>query len=141
MRRIDTVTHQFVDAIPGSLADGTLYVSIEYATAVHKCFCGCGQEVVTPLSPTDWKLVYDGETVSLDPSVGNWSFDCQSHYWIKRGKVRWAEQWSAWRIQAARKHDLRSKENYYGPTKPTQRTSPMAKPKTGIFAWLRGLLK
>jgi hypothetical protein len=42
--------------------------------------CGCGKKVVLPLHPTHGKLTYDGETVSLSPSVGNWSFPCESHY-------------------------------------------------------------
>jgi hypothetical protein len=38
--------------------------------------------------------------VSLDPSIGNWSFPCRSHYWIRNNKVRWAENWSQARIDA-----------------------------------------
>lgn len=88
------LAHEFVDYIPDVLQEGTLYISIKFATALHKCCCGCGHEVVTPLSPRDWKLIFDGETVSLDPSIGNWSFPCQSHYWIRRNKVVWARRWS-----------------------------------------------
>ena len=58
--------HEFVEFIPEHLPEGTIYVSIRFATASHKCCCGCGKEVVTPLSPTDWKLTFDGETISLD---------------------------------------------------------------------------
>jgi hypothetical protein len=36
-----------------------LYVSLEYATAIHACACGCGNEVVTPLSPNGWKLTFE----------------------------------------------------------------------------------
>lgn len=107
------IEHRFVDAVPEKLEDGVLYVSIEFTTAVHKCLCGCGQEVVTPLSPTDWKLSFDGETVSLDPSVGNWSFDCQSHYWIRRDAVRWAGQMSEEQIAKVRANDVRSKAAYF----------------------------
>jgi hypothetical protein len=70
---------EFVASIPDRLAEHTLYVSMEYATVAHQCCCGCGLEVVTPLSPTDWKLTYDGVSVSLHPSIGNWSFPCRSH--------------------------------------------------------------
>jgi hypothetical protein len=66
--------------------------------------------VVTPLSPTDWALTYDGETVSLDPSVGNWGFPCKSHYWIERSKVIWAPQWTDWQIAEGRARNLRAKE-------------------------------
>src|SRR5439155_2934574 len=94
MKRETTLTHEFVEYIPQDLKDATVYVSIPFATAAHRCCCGCGKEVVTPISPTDWQLTFDGETISLEPSIGNWSFECQSHYWIKRNKVKWARRWS-----------------------------------------------
>ena len=84
MKRELILRHEFVEFIPDKLADGVVYVSIPYATVAHKCCCGCGMEVVTPLSPTDWELIFDGESISLDPSIGNWSFDCKSHYWIRQ---------------------------------------------------------
>jgi hypothetical protein len=46
-------THEFVEFIPDTIEEGKIYVSIAYATTVHKCACGCGKEVVTPFSPTD----------------------------------------------------------------------------------------
>jgi hypothetical protein len=107
------IKHQFVDAIPTDLEDGTLYISIEYSTVLHKCFCGCGNEVVTPLSPTDWKLVFDGETISLDPSIGNWSFDCKSHYWIEDSIIRWAPRMSKERIDEGRARDRLAKNRYF----------------------------
>jgi hypothetical protein len=113
MTRLRTITHQFVKLIPDQLDEDTLYVSIEHATAVHRCLCGCGYEVVTPFSPTDWSLTFDGETVSLDPSIGNWSFDCQSHYWIERNRVVWSERWSPGRIAAGRVADARLKALQY----------------------------
>ncbi len=94
------IKHKFVQYIPDIVEDKTLYISIEFGTAVHKCMCGCGNEVVTPLSPTDWEIIYNGETVSLYPSIGNWSFPCESHYWITRNKVRFAEKWPFKKIKA-----------------------------------------
>ncbi|MGA8212107.1 MAG: DUF6527 family protein [Candidatus Sulfotelmatobacter sp.] len=114
MKREIVLEHEFVEFIPDKLEDGMVYVSIPYATVAHKCCCGCGMEVVTPLSPTDWKLIFDGETVSLDPSIGNWSFACKSHYWIRRNKVRWAARWSQEEIEAVRSHEQLAKESYYG---------------------------
>ena len=75
-----TIEYEFVDLVPRELKEGTLYISIEFATATHKCFCGCGTEVVTPISPVGWQVKFDGETVSLSPSVGSWSLKCKSHY-------------------------------------------------------------
>ncbi|WEK35888.1 MAG: DUF6527 family protein [Candidatus Pseudobacter hemicellulosilyticus] len=79
--------HKFVDSIPDNVGEGILYVCIEYGTVVHKCVCGCQNEVVTPLSPKDWKLTFDGETISLYPSIGNWRFKCKSHYWITNNRI------------------------------------------------------
>ena len=105
--------HEFVEFIPDQLKDDTIYVSIPYATVAHKCCCGCGTEVVTPLSPTDWTLIFDGESISLDPSIGNWSFDCKSHYWISRNRVQWTERWSKKRIKLARSNERAAKETYF----------------------------
>jgi len=110
---IESVQHVFVDEFPDSLHPGRLYISIPYASATHLCCCGCGNQVVTPLTPTDWRLTYDGETVSLYPSIGNWSFDCLSHYWIKHNRVEWAKQWSRDEIQAGREEDRIAKGIYY----------------------------
>jgi hypothetical protein len=113
MRRRREIRHEFVEFVPAELAEGVLYVSLEYGTASHLCCCGCGNKAVTPLSPTDWRLIFDGETVSLDPSIGNWSFDCHSHYWIVRGKIRWTTKWSRERIEEGRNWDSASKEAFF----------------------------
>lgn len=113
MSKIAVLSHEFVDAIPGTVEPGKLYVSIEFATVVHSCACGCGMEVVTPLTPTDWKLIFDGETISLSPSIGNWSFPCRSHYWIRRGEIQWAGEWTDEEIAAGRANDRINKERQY----------------------------
>ncbi len=114
MRPEIVITPQFVEYIPDDLADNTIYVSMPYAVAIHKCPCGCGNRVVTPFSPTDWKLIFDGKTITLHPSLGNWSFACQSHYWIRNNKVRWAGQWTQEEIAAGRARDSLAKNKYYG---------------------------
>lgn len=108
------ITHKFVDLIPNELEQGVLYVSLEYATVAHLCCCGCRQEVVTPLSPTDWNLAFDGVSISLSPSIGNWSFPCRSHYWIRSGKIRWAENWSDEKISHGRQNDKAVKDDFFG---------------------------
>jgi hypothetical protein len=114
MKRETVLTHEFVEFIPNELKDGTIYVSTAYATVAHRCCCGCGREVITPLSPTDWKLIFDGESISLDPSIGNWNFPCRSHYWIERNRVNWARLWLQEEIDVGRAYDSLVKEKYYG---------------------------
>ena len=105
--------HRSVEIIPDAVEDEVLYISLKYCTAIHKCACGCGNEVVTPISPMDWKLIFDGKTVSLSPSIGNWSFNCQSHYWIKRNEIVYAREWDKEEIQFGRINDKKRKAKYY----------------------------
>jgi hypothetical protein len=103
MTRRTTVQHQFTEIISDTPQDGVVYISIKYATAIHLCCCGCRTEVITPLSPAGWSLTFDGQSISLSPSIGNWSFPCQSHYWIKHNKIQWARRWNQEEIAGARR--------------------------------------
>jgi hypothetical protein len=113
------LTHSFVQHIPERLAPGVLYISIDYATAAHSCCCGCGEEIVTPFTPTDWRMIFDGDTVSLWPSIGNWNLRCRSHYVIDRGRVNEAPPWNDARIAAERRRDKAVKAQYYGASNTT----------------------
>jgi hypothetical protein len=104
---------RFVEFVPEEVEEGILYISIPYATATHRCACGCGEMVVTPIRPTDWKLLWNGEAVTLKPSIGNWSFPCQSHYLIVENRIVWAGKLSAWKIEAGRAQDNLAKARYY----------------------------
>ena len=134
-----TLAHEFVEFIPDVIEEGKLYVSMEYATTVHKCACGCGKEVVTPLSPTDWKLIFDGKTVSLEPSVGNWGFPCRSHYWVRNNRAVWAEDWSRARVNANRARDRGTKDEYYS-TDNNSRVIPAESETLAAAPWWRRLL-
>ena len=143
MKQALTFKHEFVQFIPEELQEGTVYVSIRFATVSHLCACGCKSKVVTPLKPTDWKLTFDGKTISLHPSIGNWNFPCRSHYWIRNNRVQWAEDWSQSRIEAGRAQDRRAKKSYFNgpeednaaiPDKESETTTPV---KTG--PWWKAL--
>ena len=138
------LTPVFVEFIPELLEDGKLYISQTYGTAVHKCCCGCGIKVVTPLSPTGWKLTVEGEFVSLHPSIGNWGYPCQSHYWIRRNAVQWSYQMTPEQIEAGRRYDARLKERYFetgkataGPEVATGQTAADDRPRLGFWERLR----
>jgi len=106
--------HRFVQHIPDTIDPGVLYISMEYGTAAHSCCCGCREEVVTPFTPTDWKMIFDGETVSLHPSIGNWSLACRSHYVIQRDRVIEAGSWTDAQVEAERRRDRAAKVRHYG---------------------------
>jgi len=80
----------FVETIPHLLEmeKGTLYVSMRFATISHLCPCGCGRLVDVTLDPTSRSLTYDGEYLTLKPSIGV-KFPCRSHYSIVRNAIMW----------------------------------------------------
>jgi hypothetical protein len=114
MKRVVNIKHEFVEFIPKDRQEGVLYVSIPYATAVHNCFCGCGLKVVTPISSVGWQLTFDGETVTLFPSVGSWNFPCRSHYFVRRGTVVWGENMSQYEIERGRARDQKARDEHFG---------------------------
>ncbi|WP_374113157.1 DUF6527 family protein [Leifsonia shinshuensis] len=114
-KRRESVRWAFVDYIPTDLEEGTNYVAAEFGAVVHRCLEGCGEKVSTPLSPAQWQLYFDGETISLTPSVGNWGLPCKSHYVIHRNTVIWAGPWSDRAVAAAAHSDRASVERHFAP--------------------------
>lgn len=102
----------FVEFIPDQIEPGKLYISETYETAIHKCCCGCGEEVVTPLRPSGWRLVKRGNSVSLSPSIGNWEYACQSHYFIRDNKILWSGQLNAQQIARVQQRDKVDTQRY-----------------------------
>ena len=143
MARQTHLTPEFIELAPPELKEGVLYVSMLYGSVIHKCCCGCGEKVVTPLGPTDWKLTYDGEGVSLDPSIGNWSFRCQSHYLIQDNQVCWAGRMTREQIESLRSGERHVRDQFYaarqadGAGLPPQQTAPRA----SFWASVRRLLR
>lgn len=103
----------FVEYIPKAPEIGKLYISERFGTAVHICACGwCGEKVVTPLSPVEWRVSKEGAFISLYPSIGNWNLPCRSHYWIRRNKISWASSLTDAQIRAVQHKDLQDKYDY-----------------------------
>lgn len=144
MTRIDQLRPAFVHYIPEQPEAGVLYISERYATAMHLCCCGCGSEVVTPLNPAKWRLKVDGGTVSLHPSIGNWSFPCQSHYWLVRNRVEWAKAMTPAMIAAVKARDMRdtvalsSKPETTSTALGARLVAAFRQMQTKIMNWLKG---
>jgi len=143
MSRRASYKHQFVETLPEKLDEGVLFVSIRYSTCAHLCMCGCGREVVTPLHPTKWILTFDGLAVSLKPSIGSWSLDCQSHYWLTGGRVIWGEQLSKEEIDAVRARDADAARKFYKKEASTEGAGQSAPQPTELWwqrmvSWLQG---
>lgn len=146
--RDEVLEHRFVERFPETLEPGVLYVSLEYGSVAHSCCCGCGEEVVTPLTPTDWNIAYDGETITLHPSVGSWTLPCRSHYVIRRNRVIEAPPWSDAEVAAERHRDRRAKAAHFAQEGPRETESLQTNEgievlpvvsgwKVRLFNWLR----
>ena len=107
-----TFSYGFYDLIPENLENNHLYISMKYRSISHLCPCGCGNKVVTTLSPVRWILIFDGETISLSPSIGNWELPCKSHYWIKNNEIHWANIMNDEKIAKVRKRDDRDRKSH-----------------------------
>ena len=137
MIRHKRLEHRFIEHIPERLEPGILYVSMEYATSAHSCCCGCGEEVVAPFTPTDWKMTFDGESISLRPSIGNWTLKCRSHYVIDRGKVVEAGPWSDEQVEAERRRDRTAKARFYGESPKVEPLRQPTTPREELGFWRR----
>jgi Family of unknown function (DUF6527) len=127
--RTQSIRPKFVTSFPSAMEDGVLYISEEYETAGHKCCCGCGEKVMTPLHPAKWRLTKSTNgAVSLYPSIGNWKFSCQSHYWIRDNRVIPAGMLSKQRIEAVKARDKRDSQQYIDQTNQAMKKAEQIKP-------------
>jgi hypothetical protein len=51
------------------------------------------------------------------PSIGDWSFPCQSHYFITNDRIQWVRRWSSQEFAAGRASDRRAKQRIYDATR------------------------
>lgn len=101
--RVNKYCHRFVSTVPDKLEKGVLYISLECNVIIFLCACGCKEKVVLPIAPEHWHLKYDGEGISITPSIGNTYFDCRSHYYITDNKVQWLEKMKKYNNHSIRK--------------------------------------
>jgi hypothetical protein len=114
LSRRNQLSHAYVEFIPKELDDGVLYISNRFKTASHRCCCGCGQKVVTPLNPAKWRLVDHGSTISLYPSIGLGTLPCRSHYWILQSRIDWYPNMTAAQTRLAQLSDEYAIKVYKG---------------------------
>jgi len=149
--KIKQIRPESVEFIPEHIEEGVLYISERYRTAVHKCCCGCGQEVVTPLSPAEWSINLNGGKVSLWPSIGNWSYPCRSHYVIRDNRVLEANAMTERQIQRVKANDRadkaaqirrknQAKEATTRAPKPNAQITPVHEGQPGT-SWWRHLMR
>jgi hypothetical protein len=144
-----SLNHVFIDTIPDELEEGKLYISPRFRVIMHSCCCGCKNKVVTPLSPARWKMTFDGSSISISPSIGNWNFDCKSHYWIQNNEVEWARKWSDHEVAEGKLYEREKREEHFKKTNKEEKTtnednlkiSNKVQIKQSLFVRMRNLFK
>lgn len=131
--RISTIRPIYVESFPKTLEDGVLYISRQFSTACHRCCCGCGTKIVTPIRPTEYRLTEVGGRVSLYPSIGNWNHPCQSHYVIRNGQVVRAGALGQAEIDEGRAYDEAEKRAYY--------SQPAQSWFTDVLNWIKSFFR
>ena len=122
MSRLLKIRPVYTDRIPKDLDEGVFYISRKFSTAAHACLCGCGTKIVTPLKPGRWELSEKDGRVSLSPSVGNWSAECQSHYVIDGNCVKWSVGFSPAQIAANRAGDRQASSSAHAERRARERS-------------------
>lgn len=124
---------EIVEVVPSARRDDVLYVSYVYRTAVHNCACGCGNKVVTPLSPAAWRLELTGSAPTLHPSIGNWGFPCRSHYLIEDGRIVWAADWTGDEVELGAERDREDRQRYFASRTPRARARNLIRRMLRLF--------
>ncbi|WP_240621288.1 DUF6527 family protein [Ralstonia pseudosolanacearum] len=146
--RINQITPEVVELAPRVLQPGRLYISPKYRAAVHLCCCGCGEKVVTPISPAEWQIELAQESATLYPSIGNGSMACRSHYWIRDNRVIWTTQLPEHRVKAVFARDQRDLQAMHSTPQalrdmkwntPIQSTTESRRAGVRWSSWLREL--
>jgi hypothetical protein len=130
-----------MDEFPRVLEEGILYISEQCELAAHKCCCGCGEDVITPLHPARWRLDRHGGRVSLHPSIGNWKFACRSHYWIRSNRVIPSGRMSDEKIAKVIERDRADGEKYFARLQSAPPSSGLQKIAPKPQHWLARLFK
>jgi Family of unknown function (DUF6527) len=111
--KVTALRPEYVEHLPEQLEQGVLYICEEFDVTAHKCCCGCGEDVYNKLGPARWRMIkMPDATVTLHPSIGNWNYKCQSHYWIQSNRVIDAGWMSARAIKAAQRRDRHERGRY-----------------------------
>jgi hypothetical protein len=102
---------RYLIQFPERLEEGILYISDEFSLTVHKCCCGCGEDVFLKLGPEKRHLTKEADgAVSLSPSVGNWKYACRSHYWVSSNDVLEAGPMSSGMIKRVQERDRQERQ-------------------------------
>ena len=81
------------ERLPPQVGPFEFHYSRRFEMAALSCACGCGHRVMLNLLDQHHLLI-EGGLPTVDPSILVSDAPCLSHFFIRRGRVVWAQQWS-----------------------------------------------
>lgn len=81
------------ERLPPNVGPFELHYSRRFEMAALACACGCGHRVMLNLLDQHHLVMEDG-LPTVTPSILVADAPCLSHFYIRRGRVEWAQQWS-----------------------------------------------
>ncbi|HLO96315.1 MAG TPA: DUF6527 family protein [Burkholderiaceae bacterium] len=81
------------ERLPSTVGPFEFHYSRRFDMAALACACGCGHRVMLNLLDQHHLDIEDG-LPTVTPSILVSDAPCLSHFFIRRGRVQWAEQWS-----------------------------------------------
>lgn len=81
------------ETLPLQVAPFEFHYSRRFEMAAVACACGCGHRVMLNLLDQH-QLIIERGLPTVTPSILVADAPCLSHFYIQKGQVQWAAQWS-----------------------------------------------
>lgn len=81
------------ERLPPQVGPFEFHYSRRFEMVALACACGCDHRVMLNLLDQH-QLVIEGGLPTVTPSILVSDAPCLSHFFIRRGQVEWAQQWS-----------------------------------------------
>ena len=94
------------ERLPSQVGPFEFHYSRRFEMAALACACGCGHRVMLNLLDQHQLVIEEG-LPTVTPSILVSDAPCLSHFFINRGRVEWAQQWSKKTVDRVMQSQLR----------------------------------
>lgn len=101
-------TYRIIESerLPSQVGPFEFHYSRRFEMAALACACGCGHRVMLNLLDQH-QLVIENGLPTVSPSILVADAPCLSHFFIERGRVQWAQQWSKKTVDRVMRSQMR----------------------------------
>lgn len=94
------------ERLPAQVGPFEFHYSRRFEMAALACACGCGHRVMLNLLDQH-QLTIEGGLPTVSPSILVSDAPCLSHFFLRRGRVEWAEKWSKKTVDSVMQSQVR----------------------------------